>query len=252
MLPTFHKLFIKSITKETPEAVSIQFEIPSHLQNDFAFIAGQYLMIQWYNGEKTVYRAYSIAASPYANEIQITVKSVSEGDFSHFANTSLHVGDFLEVSLPQGNFTLQTVMGQSKNYLALATGSGITPIYAMIQAVLESEPQSRFGLIYGNTHPDHTIFKSQLDALQIKYPERFSVQYLYSRFEDNTWETGRIDSVQIERLLQSKFKVQDWDACYICGQEAFKEESVETLIRSGFPSKKLHYEIFGKPRKVSL
>lgn len=249
MLPTFHKLFIKSITKETPQTVNIQFEIPSHLQDDFAFVAGQYLMIQWFNGEKTVYRAYSIAASPFANEIQITVKSVSEGDFSHFANTSLQVGDFLEVSLPQGNFTLQTDMGQSKNYLALATGSGITPIYAMIQAVLEGEPQSRFGLIYGNTHPEHTIFKSQLDALQIKYPEQFTVQYVYSRFEDHTSETGRIDSRLIERLLQSKFKVQDWDSCYICGQEAFKKESVDALISRGYQREQIHCEWFSKPKK---
>jgi len=249
MLPTFHKLFIKSISKETPQAVSIQFEIPSHLQNDFAFIAGQYLMIQWYNGEKTVYRAYSIAASPYANEIQITVKSVSEGDFSHFANTSLQVGDFLEVSLPQGNFTLQTVMGQSKNYLALATGSGITPIYAMIQAVLESEPQSRFGLIYGNTHPDHTIFKSQLDALQIKYPEQFTVQYVYSRFADKQIRQGRIDSDLIGLALQHKFGLYEWNTFYICGQETFKEESVEALISRGYHREQIHCEWFSKPKK---
>lgn len=249
MLPTFHKLFIKSISKETPQAVSIQFEIPTHLQNDFAFIAGQYLMIQWYNGEKTVYRAYSIAASPYANEIQITVKSVSEGDFSHFANTSLQVGDFLEVSLPQGNFTLQTVMGQSKNYLALATGSGITPIYAMIQAVLESEPQSRFGLIYGNTHPDHTIFKSQLDALQIKYPEQFTVQYVYSRFADKQIRQGRIDSDLIGLALQHKFGLHEWNTFYICGQETFKEESVEALISRGYHPEQIHCEWFSKPKK---
>lgn len=249
MLPTFHKLFIKSISKETPQAVSIQFEIPSHLQNDFAFIAGQYLMIQWYNGEKTVYRAYSIAASPYANEIQITVKSVSEGDFSHFANTSLQVGNFLEVSLPQGNFTLQTVMGQSKNYLALATGSGITPIYAMIQAVLESEPQSRFGLIYGNTHPDHTIFKSQLDALQIKYPEQFTVQYVYSRYTDEQIRQGRIDSDLIGLALQHKFGLYEWDTFYICGQENFKEESVEALISHGYQLEQIHCEWFSKPKK---
>lgn len=249
MLPTFHKLFIKSISKETPQAVSIQFEIPSHLQNDFAFIAGQYLMIQWYNGEKTVYRAYSIAASPYANEIQITVKSVSEGDFSHFANTSLQVGNFLEVSLPQGNFTLQTVMGQSKNYLALATGSGITPIYAMIQAVLESEPQSRFGLIYGNTHPDYTIFKSQLDALQIKYPEQFTVQYVYSRYTDEQIRQGRIDSDLIGLALQHKFGLYEWNTFYICGQETFKEESVEALISRGYHREQIHCEWFSKPKK---
>jgi ring-1,2-phenylacetyl-CoA epoxidase subunit PaaE len=69
-----------------------------------------------------VYRAYSIAASPFANEIQITIKSASEGDFSHFANTSLQVGDFLEVSLPQGNFTLQTDHGSIQKLFGIGNG----------------------------------------------------------------------------------------------------------------------------------
>jgi ring-1,2-phenylacetyl-CoA epoxidase subunit PaaE len=80
----------------------------------------------------------------------------------------------------------------------------ITPIYAMIQAVLESEPQSRFGLIYGNTHPDLTIFKSQLDALQIKYPEQFTVQYVYSRFADKQIRQGRIDANLIGLSIATK------------------------------------------------
>ena len=42
----YHKLSIKEIKKETPNAVSVVFTIPSELTNDFGFTAGQYVNIK--------------------------------------------------------------------------------------------------------------------------------------------------------------------------------------------------------------
>ena len=44
-MSTFHSLKIKDIKRETPGAVSIAFEIPNNLKEDYAFIAGQYINI---------------------------------------------------------------------------------------------------------------------------------------------------------------------------------------------------------------
>jgi ring-1,2-phenylacetyl-CoA epoxidase subunit PaaE len=43
MTPKFHTLFISDIRKETEDTVSIAFDVPSELKNDYAFLAGQYL-----------------------------------------------------------------------------------------------------------------------------------------------------------------------------------------------------------------
>ena len=39
---TLHQLKIASITRETPDAVSLTFDVPTHLRDTFAFAAGQY------------------------------------------------------------------------------------------------------------------------------------------------------------------------------------------------------------------
>ena len=45
-MATFHKLKIKEIIRETPQAVSISFDIPSELQQEYQFKAGQYITIK--------------------------------------------------------------------------------------------------------------------------------------------------------------------------------------------------------------
>ncbi len=42
----FHKLTVKNIRKETNDCVSIAFDIPPELQNDFAFKQGQNITIK--------------------------------------------------------------------------------------------------------------------------------------------------------------------------------------------------------------
>ena len=42
----FHKLAIKEIRKETPECVSVLFELPKEIKQDFAFKQGQSLTMR--------------------------------------------------------------------------------------------------------------------------------------------------------------------------------------------------------------
>ena len=53
-------------------------------------------------------------------------------------------GDKLEVSKPEGRFVLEPEKG--KNYLAIAAGSGITPIMAMLKASLHDDSTFYFDL----------------------------------------------------------------------------------------------------------
>ncbi len=81
-MSTFHKLTIQQIIKETPDAVSILFEIPADLKEQFSFVAGQYITIKKELDETEVRRAYSICASPNSNQLKVAIKSVEKGFFS--------------------------------------------------------------------------------------------------------------------------------------------------------------------------
>ena len=100
----FHKLAIKEVRRETPECVSVLFEIPEEIKKDFAFKQGQSLTMRTtLNGEE-VRRTYSICGSPLDEEWRVAIKNQEGGLFSGFANEHLKKGDVLEVMPPVGKF----------------------------------------------------------------------------------------------------------------------------------------------------
>lgn len=100
----FHKLSIKEIRRETPECVSVLFEMPEELKRDFSFRQGQSLTMRTFLNGDEVRRTYSICASPMDDEWRVAIKKQEGGLFSCFANEQLKKGDVLEVMPPVGKF----------------------------------------------------------------------------------------------------------------------------------------------------
>ncbi len=88
--PRFHQLRVADLKRETPDAVSIAFDVPPHLRPDFRFAAGQYLTLRTaFDGEE-VRRSYSICSGPDDGELRIAVKRVDGGLFSAWANSGIN------------------------------------------------------------------------------------------------------------------------------------------------------------------
>jgi len=243
----FYTLTIKELKKETLNAVSLVFDIPLELKNEFQFKAGQYLNIKKTIAGKELRRAYSICSSPNSGELRIAIKAVDNGTFSVFANTILKEGDTLEVQKPEGKFILETSTSHSKNYLAIAAGSGITPIMAMVKDVLAKEPNSTFTLIYGNKTTSETIFKSEIDKLASTFQKQFNIQYVYSREQQENALFGRIDTGNINYIVKNKFKNLTFNNAFLCGPEQMIETAKETLLENGFNENTILFELFSTP-----
>jgi len=243
----FHSLTIKEIKKETENAVSILFDIPAELQNEFQFIAGQYITIKKTIAGEELRRAYSICSAPNCGELRIAVKAVDNGTFSVYACTILKEGDVLEVSKPEGKFVLETSTKNAKNYLAIAAGSGITPIMAMIKAVVIEEPKSTFTLIYGNKTEVDTIFRNELEDFKNEFSTQFNVQYVYSREQHNDALFGRINTRNINFIIKNKFKNIAFDTSFLCGPEEMIHVAKDVLIEYGLNEDNIHFELFSTP-----
>ena len=161
-MPRFKKLTVKEIKKETDNAISIAFDIPTELSSDFKYISGQYITIRITIDGKELRRSYSICSAPESNDFCVMVKEVENGVFSNYATKKLKAGTILEVSPPEGKFILQTATSNQKNYVSFAAGSGITPVISMIKSVLIKETHSTFVLVYGNKSAKETIFNRKL------------------------------------------------------------------------------------------
>ncbi|GAA4891217.1 ferredoxin--NADP reductase [Flaviramulus aquimarinus] len=251
-MSSFHKLSIKTIKRETDKAISISFNIPENLKDTFAFKAGQYITLKTEIDGHEIRRDYSLCVSPKSGEIKVAVKEVKDGTFSAYANSTLKVGDTLEVAPPKGRFTFEPNDSKTKNIAAFAAGSGITPVLSIIKCALEEEVYSKVILVYGNKTTKDTMFLNELLELQHTYKDRFSVQFVFSQQDENDAIFGRIEKSTVNYVMKNKHKHIEVDAFYLCGPEAMIHTVKDVLTEHDIDENRIHFELFkaAKPAEV--
>ena len=243
----FHPLKVIAVKKETADCVSVTFEIPEALQQDFNFKQGQSLSMRATINNEEVRRTYSICSSPLDNEWKVAIKKVEGGLFSSFANKELKNGDVLEVMQPVGKFYVELNPLNRKNYIAFAAGSGITPLLSIIKTTLQTEPDSQFTLVYGNKNRSSIIFFEELEGLKNKFLQRFNFINILSRERmDAPVNFGRINTEKLKELSKL-IDYTSFDESFICGPEEMIFCVKDFLESKGIEKKKIHFELFTTP-----
>lgn len=249
MASHFHKLSVKELRRETADCVSIVLDVPENIKESFAFSQGQNLALRATINGEDIRRSYSICSAPHEQELRIAVKKVEGGLFSTWANTKLKKGDVLDVLPPSGKFNTPLNAIQSKQYLAFAAGSGITPVISIIKTTLYQEPNSSFTLVYGNRSRSSIIFFEALEALKNKYLQRFNFINVLSREKtDSSLNFGKIELNKLNELS----KLIDYaatDETFICGPEEMIFCVKDFLEAKSIDKKKIHFELFTTPGK---
>lgn len=246
----FHPLKVREVRRETPDSVSVAFDIPPELTDSFRFTQGQSITVRATLNGEDVRRNYSICSSPFDNELRIAVKQVPSGKFSTFANQSLKKGDVLELLPPTGKFFTVLDPGIKKNYVAFAAGSGITPILSIIKTTLKTEPGSTFLLVYGNKQRKSILFREELEALKNIYLDRFQIIHVLSRERtESALHAGRIDTDKCNMISDKIVNLATMDEFFICGPSAMIDCVKDFLESKGIDRKKIHFELFNAPRK---
>lgn len=243
-MPSFLKLIVKEVKRETKDAVSVLFNVPEELKTNYTFIAGQYINLRLTLDNQEIRRAYSICSAPGSGELRIAVKAVKNGMFSQFANTKLKAGDVLEVGKPEGKFIFEPEIGRQKNYIAFVAGSGITPVLSILKSVLKSEPKSSFVLVYGNKSPEETIFHQELHDLQSQYVGRLFVHYVYSQANVENALFGRIDKSTVNFVLNNKHAALEFEKFYLCGPEEMINTVSGVLKEKNVRDSAIKFELF--------
>jgi ring-1,2-phenylacetyl-CoA epoxidase subunit PaaE len=244
--PHFHSLTITDIRRETPDAVSIAFDVPPDLRPLYAFAPGQYLTLRTMLDGEECRRSYSICAGLDDGEWRVAVKQVEGGRFSTYANTRLSVGDRLDVMTPMGRFTAALDSSNARTYLAVAAGSGITPILSLIRSVMLREPLSRFVLIYGNRDAASILFRSTLEDLKDRFLGRLSIHHVLTReSQDIAILNGRLTPERIVALARLSLPdARAIDDAFLCGPHAVTEAARLALATLGVPNERVHTEVF--------
>jgi ring-1,2-phenylacetyl-CoA epoxidase subunit PaaE len=241
----FHSLKIAEVRRETADAVSIRFEIPQSLKSAFAFKAGQHLTLRSDIDGADVRRNYSVCVSPFEDEIRIAIKQMPGGKFSSWANGHLKEGQSIDVLPPMGRFVLPEDGASAPRFVALAGGSGITPVISIAKTALSQIPESRFTLLYGNRDTASIMFLEELAALKNRYIGRFEVyHFLENEAEEIELFNGRLDGAKCEEVLSALVDVAKVDAFFICGPGPMMDAAEDALRARGVSSDRVFIERF--------
>ena len=251
MAEHFHPLRVAEVVPETDEASSIRFEVPYELAEAFRFRAGQHLTLRTEIGGEEVRRNYSLCTAPFENDLMVTVKRIAGGVFSNWVGDNLKPGDVIDVMTPHGSFTTKFDPGAQRHYVAIAGGSGITPIMSLIRTALAEEPRSRFTLFYGNRDSSSVIFLEALAALKDRHMGRLEIFHFLDQEEgDVDLFNGMLDRARcdaaIEHLVDEPSSVAAW---FICGPGPMMDAAEAALTERGIDKDRVHIERFtaGRP-----
>jgi len=252
MNPRFHTLRIAEVRRETPECVSLRFELPPDLAPEYRFMQGQHLSLRTELGGEELRRSYSICAGVDDGELRVAVKKVPGGRFSEWVNDKLAAGDAIDVMTPEGRFFTPLASGQARHYVAFVAGSGITPVLSLIRTTLAREPESRFTLVYGNRRQASVMFHEALEDLKDRYLTRFRLYNVFSReAQDVDLFNGRIDAAKVRAFLDTLISPDTIDEAFVCGPASMIDDVEQALVAAGVPSEHVHVERFGVPGETT-
>lgn len=250
--PQFNTLKIKDVASETQDAVTVLFDVPPALREDYQFVQGQFLTLKaQVNGEE-LRRSYSICTPTHrydnSGELRVAIKRVADGRFSNWANENLAAGQQLDVMTPDGRFFTTLDPAQAQRYVGFAGGSGITPMLSIIATTLAEEPSSQFTLIYGNRSTSSIMFIEALEALKNQFLDRFRLIHVLSdEPQDVPLFNGLLNQEKCAELLAQLVPADSIDHAFICGPEVMMNAAEAALLDAGVAGDQISIERFGTP-----
>ena len=240
--PQFHPLRVASVEPLTDDSVAISFSVPPELADEYRFVHGQHLTIRGDDGER---RSFSICTTPRSGVLTIGVKKLPGGAFSEGVVDALHAGDELDVMTPAGRFTTRLDPASARMYVAIAAGSGITPIISIVSTILEEEPHAQVMLVYANRTHRTIMFLDDLHDLKDRFPDRFHLVHVLSREQqDVELFSGRLDGDRLSRILKSLRPAEDVDAWFLCGPQQMVVDLRQVILDHGVEATAIHTELF--------
>lgn len=227
--PGYQSAKLVRIEQNTADTKTYVFET----QRPLYFRAGQYLTVGCKVGESFVARPYAISSAPRAGLSKILSVTFKKcGFFSGYLFDKAKEEDIFTIGDPSGEFCYEPIK-DSKQVLALAGGSGITPFYSMAQAIADGTEDFSLTILYGAKTEVDIIFRKELDAL---VSDKIKVVYILSNEEKEGFEHGFITSELIKKYVSGDFTVM------MCGPGAMYAFADSQLKDFNLPIKRVKKE----------
>ncbi len=199
-------------------------------------VPGQWVNLHVNVADRVEKRAYSVASSPnpaHPERFEIAVTRVDDGSVS-LALHALRVGATLTMDGPHGFFTRER---HATPALFVATGTGVCPLRAMIEAELGEVTGPKLALLFGCRSEADLLYREQYETWRSH--SRFTLHVTLSQ-PSAAWQGLRgYVQTHLATLIDPAAKPH----VYVCGLSRMVSEVRRTLKDElGFARQQIHSE----------
>ncbi|MBN8219308.1 MAG: 2Fe-2S iron-sulfur cluster binding domain-containing protein [Spirochaetes bacterium] len=227
---------VLSRREETAETITLKL-LPGERYPDF--VPGQHIDVAVEIAGVRHVRQYSLTGIPGAGALEITVKRQKGGLVSNHLLDHAESGTRLEISVPRGEFLLRDQ--PTAAYCFFSAGSGITPVYAMARAVLQSGTKADVWFFHAAKSKDAVIFRHSLERLAFEY-KNFKPYFFLKESDtnDTTHRSVRLNYAAAESMLPSDMNPHTTQI-FVCGSGAFVQDLEGGFTAAGFSGLQSEY-----------
>ena len=234
MNPIITPVRIEALEKLNHDVMKMTLKLPG--DKTLGFRAGQYLEFVMKDGSK---RAFSIASPPSEPLIELHLRLIEGGKFTHFVFNEMQEKTIHRIEVPLGQFYMRE---SDKPVIFVSGGTGFAPIKSIIEDMIQSK-NTRPIFLYQGVKAEEDLYMNEICNLwQSKYP---NIKYI-PIFSDPTKNDNKI----IRRGFVHAAVMEDFETLsdvqvYCCGAPILVETAfLEFTQKKSLPESEFYADAF--------
>lgn len=188
-----------------------------------AYRPGQHMNLWLPDG---THRSFSMASPPNANEVDFHIRRIRGGRFTETRLGELQPGDMIDVEIPLGTFRYHGE--DEREILMVATGTGIAPLRAMLQSLMDDPDCPPVSLYWGGRQARNLYLGDEIPAWGERLYE-FNYRPVLS-CADAEWKGQR---GHVQEAVRRDIGDLSQHSIYLCGSPAMIHDAKETFLAMG-------------------
>lgn len=212
-----------------------QLVLKSDALRTLEYWPGQYLNIDVGDGR---HRSFSMANATCNNgEVQLHIREIDGGMFTQERLLSLQRGDFLQVAIPAGSFYYHEK--DWRPMIFVATGTGIAPLRAILESLLDNEDCPPIRLYWGMRCEADLYQQAEFEAWASRL---YEFEFIPVLSQPSAQWQGRVGYVQ--DAVASDFDDLSEHAIYLCGSPTMINDARRQFTERGAIAEFMYADAF--------
>nr|WP_321278075.1 FAD-binding oxidoreductase [uncultured Vibrio sp.] len=221
---------VASVKYPTDDIVILTFRFPPTAK--FDYLPGQYVDLN-YEGIK---RSYSIAnAKQTTKEIELHIRKVPNGKMSDALFGKVKENQLMRMEGPKGTFF---VKDNAKPLILIATGTGIAPVKAIIEELVEKQDPRDIHIYWGMQYKNEIYCDALMDLVNQHHNIKFTAALSREDSKGDFYKGYVQDAVVCDYRSLIEYEV------YACGSSAMINQAKDLFNNSQLPSESFFSDAF--------